>query len=275
MNNDTENATDMEPPPSLSFLARSLSAKTTRNDHLEALLRSLDSAVFAFLGIVYCCDNLTPLLLLRAACQTLYTRSTKISPTTVANLICITTHILLDRPEGSKASRGYLHGGLICDFVGELGPISRTRLLVLDALVFGLQLAYVAISHELQELKDPETETTLPQDIEAEEAGVRREEQSLPNANIDDSSGIEMQPMLPGSKGLAAKATTQRKETEDVILTLDLRASLASVLKRIWPASPHNPTPMPAGSVHFSIASLLLERPLLQEREHEYQFAFS
>ena len=235
MNTATEDAAS-EPATSLGFLPRSLSAKTTRTDHLESLLQSLDGVIFIFFGLAYVCDNLTFLLFLHASCQLLYTRSTQLSPTIVANLISFVTHIFHARPEGTKASRGYLHGGLICDFVGELGPISRPQLLLLDLVIFGLQICYVVVSHESQTIKSTENgeDTSVPQDIEAEEAGIRREQEDT--APVPDD-GIEMQPMLHGSAGHLDKASMGNETNDDLLLTLDLRRSLPAVFKKNASAS--------------------------------------
>jgi Fungal domain of unknown function (DUF1746) len=235
MNTAREDAT--EPAASPRPLARSLSAKTTWIDHLDALLHSLDVTIFLLLGVVYCSDNLTFLLLLRASCQTLYTRSTQFSPTVVANIICIVTHIVHARPEGTKHTRGYLHGGLILDFVGELAPISKFKLLLLDAAVLALQLCYLAISHELQVAKTAEAGdiTAPPQDIEAEEAGIRREEQDTVPANLAND-GIELQSMFTTPSG-SHKTVPGDPPDEDIILTLDLRRSLFAVIKKNTAAS--------------------------------------
>ena len=230
MNTATEDATS-EPAASLALLPRSLSAKTTRSDHLEALLRSLDVTIFLFFGVAYLYDNVTFLLLLHASCQVLYTRSTQLIPTVVASIISTLTHLLNARPEGSKALRGYLHGGLICDFVGELGPISHSRLLLLDITIVGLQLYYLAVSYELDTTKGAESgeSETAPQDIESEEAGVRREEQDNSAAQDD---GIELQPTLNGVARSQDKHAVTHAQDDDLIVTLDFRRSLSAVFKK-------------------------------------------
>ena len=230
MNAAAEDAAS-EPAASVEFQQRSLSARTERTDHLESLLLSLETTIFIIIGVAYVCDNLTFLLLLHVSCQLLYTHSSQLSPTIVANLISIVTHIFHARPEGTKATRGYLHGGLLCDFVGELGPISRSRLLILDALIVGLQLGYLAVNHELEAIKGTQSEKTTapPQDLEAEEAGVRRDEQDSLPVNDDE---IEMQPMLQSSTGQVDKSHTGAGVDEDLIITLDLRRSLVGVFRK-------------------------------------------
>jgi hypothetical protein len=183
-------------------------------------------------GISYYCDNLTFLLVIRASSQALYARAIQLTPIVVANILCILTHILHVQPEGTAALRNYLHGGLICDFVGELGPISRTRLLLMDLIVLCLQVLYLAISHELDVLKGVGV-STLPQDIESEEAGVRREEQDAAvSTNAEEGvDGIELQPMLPNSAE-SSKPRDSGTGPDELILTLDIKKSLSGLLKK-------------------------------------------
>ena len=83
--------------------------------------------------------------------------------------------------------RGYIHGALLIDFVGELGPISKFRLVALDIMVMVLQFVILAIVLERTVLKKdmegslgPAPTTTLEesglagQDLDAEEQGFHR-----------------------------------------------------------------------------------------------------
>ena len=238
MNTATEDAT--ETASSLGLVPRSLAAKTSRTDHLESLVQSLDDTIFVVLGTLYFYDNFTLLFGLRIACQLLYA-SSQFSPTIVANLVCIATHIIHSRPTGAKATRGYLHGGLIVDFIGELGPTSRFKLLLLDGLILTLQLIFLAISHELQAIRDAEAGVTKipPQDVEAEEAGVRKGDQELDSIQADED-GIELQPMLPGSSSISYKPAVGEMPDEDLILRLNIRRSLASAIRKSAETSPES-----------------------------------
>lgn len=53
----------------------------------------------------------------------------------VSNLVCMLFHAFLIRPEAGEETRGYLHGGLFIDFVGQ-APVSVYRLLLFDLLIF-------------------------------------------------------------------------------------------------------------------------------------------
>ncbi|RMZ85313.1 hypothetical protein DV738_g69, partial [Chaetothyriales sp. CBS 135597] len=131
-------------------------AKTSKVDHLTQLLRQLDSLIFIQLGVAYYHDNLSFLLALRALSQVLYVQPKPtgfvvngLAPSLVVNLLCILTHLLHDRPEAvSRYSRGWIHGGLLIDFVGELGPVSRASLLAYDCLIVLLQVLMLMVGHE-------------------------------------------------------------------------------------------------------------------------------
>jgi hypothetical protein len=120
-------------------------------------------------------------------------------------------HIIASLPQASEASRGYLHGGILIDFVGQKAPTSKFSLLLLDVVVLGLQCFMLAVSMENDKIrkiiKPPQqdggtTQTTTDaptntrQDHDAEERGVLRDETAL--GELDD---IEMQSLGNGDAG--------------------------------------------------------------------------
>lgn len=116
--------------------------------------------------------------------------------------------------------RGYLHGGVIIDFVGQKAPTSRLGLLLLDCLVLMLQCVMCGVWLEKDRLKKievtlrsvaaggvPKTNATTPtplvapatvgdtastQDLDAEERGVLRDDP----LGEDESRDIELQPLV-------------------------------------------------------------------------------
>jgi len=109
------------------------------------------------------------------------------------NVFCLILHMYLARPQAGEATRGYLHGGLLIDFVGQLGPTSKLHLCILDVWILLLQLVMLAAYMARQKWKSPPssaataetgaTETTDPrQDHDAEERGVL---QGSPTTNTD------------------------------------------------------------------------------------------
>ncbi|POS75438.1 hypothetical protein DHEL01_v206161 [Diaporthe helianthi] len=139
-----------------------------------------------------------------------------------SNILCMLLHLLLALPEASETMRGYLHGGVIIDFVGQKAPTSRLGLLLLDCLVLMLQCVMCAVWLEKDRLKKIEVTlrsvaaggvpkrngntTTTPQvasgttgdaastqDLDAEERGVLIDDP----LGEDDSRDIELQPLVP------------------------------------------------------------------------------
>ncbi|KAF7166541.1 hypothetical protein CNMCM5623_000166 [Aspergillus felis] len=82
----------------------------------------------------------------------------------------------MDRPEAGEATRGYLHGGLLIDFIGQKAPISLFRLLSLDFLVLILDLVMLGLIVErvktTGQTTPASTETPRVQDHDSEERGV-------------------------------------------------------------------------------------------------------
>lgn len=205
---------------------------------LQSLLRLLDALIFLQLGALYLQDNLTFFLLLRAVSQALHNPpAVQLPPVILINLLCFATHLLQARPEAKGwASRGYLHGGLIIDFVGEPGPVSKWRLVSMDLLIFGLQLVVLVVGNErLKAVGDPQAQephvTPETQDLEAAEEG-RVMSSARPPTETED--GIELQNLLPEGSGQHdshGNKQTNADPDEDII-ELDMRRGLKSLLRR-------------------------------------------
>lgn len=114
----------------------------------------------------------------------------------VPNILCVLFHLVLSLPRAGEETRGYLHGGVIIDFVGQKAPTSRLGLLFLDVVVLAVQCLMLAVHQEregLRKLVMPGRQTALTaalpattattttgaaarQDHDAEERGVLRGE---------------------------------------------------------------------------------------------------
>lgn len=157
-----------------------------------------------------------------------------------SNVLCMLLHLLLALPEASETMRGYLHGGVIIDFVGQKAPTSRLGLLLLDCLVLMLQCVMCAVWLEKDRLKKievtlrsvaaggvPKTNANTPtppvasgtagnaastQDLDAEERGVLRDDP----LGEDDSRDIELQPLVTErpSQGVAESSSSSSGQLE-------------------------------------------------------------
>ncbi|KAH9902227.1 DUF1746-domain-containing protein [Xylariomycetidae sp. FL2044] len=116
------------------------------------------------------------------------------------NILCVFLHLISGVAQASEASRGYLHGGLLIDFIGQKPPSSRFTLILLDIVVIGLQCFMLTINMEKERvrtvLKPPRPNSTTSenaepstttQDLDAEERGVLR---GAPR--IEETTDIEM-----------------------------------------------------------------------------------
>lgn len=113
-------------------------------------------------------------------------------------------HLYLSRPQVGEATRGYLHGGLLIDFIGQLGPTSKLHLFILDVWILLLQLVMLAAYVERQRLKSSSSPTStgapvasaIPgaaqQDHDAEERGVLRRP-SITSINAHDTDNADEQ----------------------------------------------------------------------------------
>jgi len=123
-----------------------------------------------------------------------------------SNALVLFLHATSPAPEAGEAARGYLHGGVFIDFVGERGPVSQVKLALLDCLVWILQLIVMVVVADRGKLKsaiegpvwagagprsgEVEREESTRQDLDAEEQGRRRSLEMM-----EGEEGIEMQPL--------------------------------------------------------------------------------
>ena len=131
------------------------------------------------------------------------------------NLLCMLAHLIWAPPHASEATRGYLHGGIIVDFIGQKAPTSRFSLVLLDFIILAVQCFMLAVHQESEKLWKtvrPRTAATSAaggatstvaapapaptiQDHDAEERGEPRD-LAQGRAESDD---IELRPMLGNS----------------------------------------------------------------------------
>lgn len=62
-------------------------------------------------------------------------------------------HMLYPAPTAGEDTRGYLHGGLMIDFIGQQGPTSKWKLGGLDLCILVLQLIMVSAHVKRRDLK--------------------------------------------------------------------------------------------------------------------------
>lgn len=204
-----------------------------RGERLDDLLANLDMLIYAELSVIYYMEYVWsraqdrpkyPLtldcscsflrFLIRAFLQFLYLTpkapilpepsvdKAVLGPILGSNLLCLVLHIWLSAPSAGEATRGYLHGGLAMDFIGQKGPTSKVHLVLLDFSLLVLQLVMLPASIQRRKLRGAATITeavsaTAPsnatsasrQNLDSEERGVRRsqEEDGIELHNLSSS----------------------------------------------------------------------------------------
>lgn len=134
-----------------------------------------------------------------------------------SSIVCMLAHAFTNAPSAGEATRGYLHGGLSMDFIGQKGPSSKLHLLLLDLLVIALQAVNVSASVLRRRIKQnldvPAATTSVDvpsagQSLEDEERGVRR---SAEQQRADD---IEMQNLTQSGQTAASASTSEPTEQD-------------------------------------------------------------
>ncbi len=130
----------------------------------------------------------------------------------IPNIWCMMIHFFGAMPEGPIYHRGYQHGGMIIDFVGQKPPTHRAYYLLADLFLLVLQCFMLAVHTEREKLRlslktfrPLVPEATLEaaaartiDDIDAEEQDIRSSGPSVSEA-LGRSDSIELQPLSASS----------------------------------------------------------------------------
>ena len=218
-----------------------------RGELLDHLCRDLDLIIYAELSTVYYMDCSFLRFVLRAFIQFMFlTPKPAAFPQQPAdtpiigallgtNLLCLLAHIWLNAPSAGEATRGYLHGGVAMDFIGQKGPSSKFYLVLLDLLVVSLQLVQLASNSVRKKVKEvPATASpaarnatiathnatsSATQDLDSEERGVRRSH---------EEQDIEMQTLNPSGTATSGTTNATTSEAEAATESSDRDALLAT-----------------------------------------------
>lgn len=156
------------------------------------------------------------------------------------NILCLLLHIWLAAPSAGEATRGYLHGGLAMDFIGQKGPSSKLHLILLDLLIASLQVVHLAAHIVRQRLKDTsaparaagaaaatQAPTTGGQNLDAEERGLRRSDEL--QHQVERQGDIEMQTLNPTGSAPEPEMSAEDSSERDALLSTTLPRSDAHI----------------------------------------------
>ncbi|KAM5435308.1 hypothetical protein MferCBS31731_006273 [Microsporum ferrugineum] len=222
---DIESITSCQSQPDLS--TRRATFAKSKSVFLNRLTRDLDLLIYCELSALYYMDCSIIHFAVRAIVQFLFLtpkaanfpeppkNQPYIGAIILSNLVCIFLHVVSSNPSAGEASRGYLHGGLFIDFIGQKGPISKIQLLTVDLLVLCLQILMVGALLEKEKASglNPSQRTVgsaaspavQEQDHDSEEQGLLRSSQNLSSQEADigtqQGEGLETS-SLGGARGV-------------------------------------------------------------------------
>ncbi|POR31337.1 DSC E3 ubiquitin ligase complex subunit 4 [Tolypocladium paradoxum] len=201
------------------------------------LLRTLDLVVFAELSALYYMECSMFRFLLRSAGQYMYlTPKDESFPflmpasrvhvllVVIPNIICILIHLFGPLPAGPDFHRGYQHGGLIIDFIGQTPPTYRLYYLLADVVILAIQCLMLTVHTQREKLRVtlktfrpllPDLVQVMAtarstEDLDAEERGVLRD---APDTMLDDTEGIELGSMAAPREGGQDSGQTGESES--------------------------------------------------------------
>ncbi|UNI20986.1 hypothetical protein JDV02_007021 [Purpureocillium takamizusanense] len=184
------------------------------------LLKTLDLVVFAELSALYYMECSMFRFLLRAAGQYIYLTPKDNSfpffmPASrlhvlliiIPNLICMLLHLFGRLPHGPGFHRGYQHGGLIIDFVGQRPPTYRLYYVLADIVILAVQCLMLTVHTQREKMRValktfrplvPDIAQELAtarsaEDLDAEERGVLRHAPGMDVDEAEEDGGVELQ----------------------------------------------------------------------------------
>ncbi|OBT45376.1 hypothetical protein VE00_04037 [Pseudogymnoascus sp. WSF 3629] len=133
-------------------------------EFIHDILVNLDMLIYAELCFMYYNDCSLFRFLLRSITQLVFLSPAAKPPPIPGprpfipallstNMLCAFLHLVTARPSGSELTRGYLHGGIIVDFIGQRAPSTKAVLVGLDILILVLQLVMLSVHVEEAVLK--------------------------------------------------------------------------------------------------------------------------
>lgn len=237
---------------------RKIRAKRKRIDFLDGLLRELDMMIFLELITIYYLDcsffwfftrALFHFFLLTPLPDIVFLPSRDehraFLPLILFPFICcFVLHLTFSRPSAGEDTRGYLHGGLLIDFIGQQGPTSKLHLATLDICMLFLQLVMLSVHVKRRKLRrnlppitglraDEESArppgsiegTTHPdQDADAEERGVLRRADTLSDIDqgLDGPDGLLLSPQETSSNSSASSTDVLDALNSGQVVVADL-----------------------------------------------------
>ena len=139
------------------------------------------------------------------------------------SIVCMLLHIFASLPVGPDYSRGYQHGGVLTDFVGQKPPASKIYYVLVDIAILFLQCLMLTVHSEREKLRmalktfrpfiaelfqETATARTI-EELDAEERGVLRDD--LGTA-VDETESVEMRELGRSDDGADSNERAEEAE---------------------------------------------------------------
>ncbi|PHH64183.1 hypothetical protein CDD81_4930 [Ophiocordyceps australis] len=197
------------------------------------LLQTLDLVVFAELSALYYMECSMFRFLLRALSQVLYltpkhesfpfhTPAGRILTLLIVmpNIVCLLLHLFGSLPTGPEFHRGYQHGGVVIDFIGQKPATYRLYYLLRERLRLRLNTfrpLLPALALEIPRMRSSE-------DLDAEERGI------LQADTLDETESIELQSLHFSRRGVSSPELAESSRTDQMPESNVSAASLLDIL---------------------------------------------
>ncbi|RWA14312.1 hypothetical protein EKO27_g791 [Xylaria grammica] len=194
---------DSVSPQSPSFTSSAKEGLSKKLDFLIHLSLNLDTLVCSFFRLFVRWMAQTLFVSPKTEDTVLIVPNYHVSAIVAPNLLCMFLHLISSPAEAGEASRGYLHGGILVDFIGQKAPSSRFTLILLDAVVLAIQCFMITVNIEKERIRNAirpqqinvNQGAVIPvsatgQDHDSEERGVSRD---APDAEeVNETDDVEM-----------------------------------------------------------------------------------
>jgi hypothetical protein len=232
----------------------------SRSISTEHILQNLSACVAIQSGILYYLDNATAILLLRMIVQISFITqrppapsNPQIAPVALTTLFNLVYHIFIfsSNPQNTRQYE-YAHGGILVDFVGEKGPVSRLKLASIDCLIFLIQLAMLAITYEYGRLQTKTTDNA--QDLDSEEQSIRRSQ---------EGQAIELHHLRAGivEETAVGSHLTDIFYTNYTVIDLDIVTSLRELARSTRTSTAIDPENGAVSSALSAVMERMIHRP--------------
>ncbi|KAJ2905056.1 hypothetical protein MKZ38_006449 [Zalerion maritima] len=141
----------------------------------------------------------------------------------IPNAVCMLLHLFSSLPQPAPASRGYVHGGIIVDFVGQKPPSSCIPLLFIDIFILILQFAAMSIQIEREGISQSANPTELAS--------------NPPRSEVDDQVLEEGRSRLPNNPP-PSQDLSQLEETLRSGTSLLAEVDILGCLRRVYNLAP-------------------------------------